>query len=435
MKYKIFSALAIATFLMSSCSDNWTPAPETEGEGQLYLEAIDVTNAENVIKRAGVDVSNFIVTVNDADGNQVRQWTYSKMPEIITLPVGEGYTIDVISHVEDKAAWEAPYFKGTSQKFNIEKNRVTNAGTVTCKLSNIKVSIRFSDNLKQMMGDDCKVTVIANDEGRLEFTPDETRSGYFQAVEGSSTLIATFSGTIKGSYEEIRKVYSDVEAGQHRIITYSVKSGDPTVPDENGNISIADGIDIDMSTIDESIDGNVATDEDVIDGNRPGHEDPEDPNEPDDPNNPDNPDNPDDPKDEFFTFDSTIDLDKVNEAVEGNEYSVNIKSVNPLTNLKVRIESNYLTDEFLHSVGLMAEFDLANLSPDLEATLGDPEGFNFPVGDKVVGQTDVIFNLTPFIPLLNLSPTANDIHKFHLTVVDNQGNQQTVVLTFISGVQ
>lgn len=431
MKLKIFSALAIATCLMSSCHDNWSPSLDEDGEGQLRMEAIDVTNAENVIKRAGVDVSNFIVTVNNSEGQSIRQWKYAEMPEIITLPVGEGYTVDVISHVQEKAAWDAPYFKGTSQKFNIAKNQLTNVGTVTCKLSNIKVSIRFSDKMKELMGDDCKVTVIANDQGRLEFTPDETRSGYFEALEGSSTLVATFSGTIAGSYEEIRKTYTDVAAGQHRIITYSVKSGDPTIPDENGNINISDGINIDMSTVDESIEGNVAPDEDIIDGQRPGQEDPEDPDNPDDPNNPDNPDN---PGDELFTFETAIKLNEVNEAKEGNDYSVLIKSVNPMAHLKVKIESNYLTDAFLRSVGLMAEFDLADLSPELEATLGDPEGFNFPVGDKVVGQNEVTFNLTPFIPLLNLSPTPNDIHKFHLTVSDDKGNEKTVVLTFISGV-
>ncbi|MDE6757292.1 MAG: DUF4493 domain-containing protein [Muribaculaceae bacterium] len=429
MKYKIFSTLAVATVLMSSCHDNWTPGSKEDGEGQLRMEAIDVTNAENVIKRAGVDVSNFIVTVNDSEGKNIKQWKFAEMPEIVTLPVGEGYTIDVISHNQEKAAWDAPYFKGTSEKFNISKNQLTNAGTVTCKLSNIKVSIRFSEDLKKIMEDDCKVTVIANDEGRLEFNATETRSGYFQALEGSSTLIATFSGTIRGNYEEIRKVYTDVEAGQHRIITYSVKGGDPTIPDESGNIDITDGITIDMSTIDETIEGNVAPDEDIIGGDRPGQEEPEEPDQPD------VPDNPDDPKDEFFKFDTQISLTEVNEAVDGNDYSVNIKSVNPMSNLKVKIESNYLTEDFLGSVGLVPEFDLANLSADLEQTLGDPEGFNFPVGDNVRGQNEVTFNLTPFIPLLNLSPTPNDIHKFHLTVIDDKGNEETIILTFISGVE
>lgn len=427
MNYKIFSTIAIATFMMSSCSDNWTPSTDEEGVGQLHMEAIDVTNAENVINRANVDVSNFIVTVNNAEGETVKQWQYSKMPEIITLPVGEGYYIDVISHNQEKAAWDAPFFKGSSAKFDIVKNQLTNAGTITCKLSNIKVSVKFSDELKALAGDDCKVTVIANDEGYLEFTIDETRSGYFQAIEGSSTLVATFTGTLRGSYEEIRKVYTDVNAGQHRIITYSVKSGDTTIPDETGNIDTTNGISVDMSTIDESIEGSVNTDEDIIDGDRPGQETPVTPDTGDD-------DDTEEPSEEYFTFDTTISLTEANEAIEGNDYVVNIISVNPLSNLKVKIESNYLTEEFLQSVGLVPEFDLANLTPELESKLGEG-GFGFPTGDDVKGHTSVKFDLTPFIPLLNLSPTANDIHKFHLTVVDDQNNSETVVLTFISGVE
>lgn len=426
MNYKIFSTIAIATFMMSSCSDNWTPSTDEEGVGQLHMEAINVTNAENVINRASVDVSNFIITINNAEGETVKRWKYSEMPEIVTLPVDEGYYIDVISHNQEKAAWDAPFFKGSSEKFNIVKNQLTNAGTITCKLSNIKVSVRFADDLKNIMEDDCKVTVVANDEGMLEFTADETRSGYFQAIEGSTTLIATFTGTIRGSYEEIRKVYTDVEAGQHRIITYSVKSGDSTIPDENGNIDISNGISVDMSTIDESIDGNVSTDEDIIDGDRPGQEEPINP-DPDDPN-PDNPDV------DYFTFNTSISLTDINEALEGKDYVVGILSVNPLSNLKVKIESNYLTEEFLASVGLVSEFDLANLTPELESKLGEG-GFGFPTGDEVKGNTSVNFDLTPFIPLLNLSPTPNDIHKFHLTVVDDQNNSETVVLTFISGVE
>ena len=426
MNYKIFSTIAIATFMMSSCSDNWAPSTDDEGVGQLRMDAINVTNAENVINRAGVDVSNFIVSINNADGETVKRWKYSEMPEVVTLPVDEGYYIDVISHNQEKAAWEAPFFKGSSEKFNIVKNQLTNAGTITCKLSNIKVSIKFADDLKKIMEDDCKVTVIANDAGLLEFTANETRSGYFQAIEGSSTLVATFTGTIRGSYEEIRKVYTDVEAGQHRIITYSVKSGDPTIPDENGNIDIADGISIDMTTIDESVNGNVSTDEDIIDGDRPGQEEPVYP-EPDQPT-------PDEPSEKFFTFNTSISLTETNQAVEGKDYSIDIVSVNPLANLKVKIESNYLTDEFLAGVGLVSEFDLANLTPELSAMLGEG-GFGFPTGDQVKGSKSVKFDLTPFIPLLNLSPTPNDIHKFHLTVVDDKNNSETVVLTFISGVE
>ncbi|MDE6179211.1 MAG: hypothetical protein K2F86_08595, partial [Duncaniella sp.] len=116
--------------------------------------------------------------------------------------------------------------------------------------------------------------------------------------------------------------------------------------------------------------------------------------------------------------------------VDGRTYSIKIKSENPMTHLKVKIKSDYLTDDFLQSVGLKTEFDLAEPG-ELGATLSDPEGFNFPVGDKVVGKTEVDFNLTPFIPLLNLS-YATMVHTFELTVEDNQGNIKIVELKFQS---
>ena len=86
MKYKIFSTLAVATVLMSSCHDNWTPGSKEDGEGQLRMEAIDVTNAENVIKRAGVDVSNFIVTVNDSEGKTLSSGNLPRCPRLSHFP-------------------------------------------------------------------------------------------------------------------------------------------------------------------------------------------------------------------------------------------------------------------------------------------------------------------------------------------------------------
>jgi len=124
------------------------------------------------------------------------------------------------------------------------------------------------------------------------------------------------------------------------------------------------------------------------------------------------------------------DFNVINDAEEGRAYSIKIKSENPMTHLKVKIISGYLTDDFLQSVGLTTEFDLAEPG-ELGATLGDPDSFNFPVGDKVVGQTEVDFNLTPFIPLLNLSPNPL-VHTFQLTIEDNQGNSKTVELKFQS---
>lgn len=422
-------AIAAAALLgFASCSDNWEPGGNQEnGMGQAKFGGIDVVNSENIVSRASVDVSNFIVTVVNGEGATVKEWKYSEMPEIITLDVANDYVVNVISHQQEKAAWDAPYFEGSSEKFSIKNNEITEIGKISCKLANIKVSIRFSEGMKAAMGSDCKVTVVANDEGRLEFNANETRSGYFQALEGSMTLVATFTGTVNGNYEEIVRSFKDVEAGQHRIITYSLKSGDPTIPDEYGNIDPESGISVDMDTIDETIEGNVPPgDEDVIDGDRPGKEDPEDPNEPEDPNNPDNPENPDDPSEDLFTIDGgIIDLNGENIPVEGEKYVVTIDSKNPLSNLVVEIISESLNDDMLSSVGLSATFDLAYPGA-LEDALRD--SFHFPVGNEVIGQNHVVFDITDFVPLLNIY--KGEIHKFKLTIKDQSGNEKVVTLTF-----
>lgn len=417
--------------MSTACSDDWEANTGGNGNGQLSVGDINVVNGETAISRAA-STDNFIVSVADADGRQVGNLIYSKMPELIDLPVGIGYKVTVMSHEQQPQAWDMPYYEGESDNFDIQLGKITKIGTITAGFSNIAVTVRYTDEMKEAMGADCVVNVVANNNGSLDFVPSETRTGYFQALPDSPTMVATFSGTIKGSKVELRKIYKDVVAGNHYYITFGIKSPSTDVPEETGDIFVDPdtGISIDMNVDNQDVPGNVDVDEDNLgDADRPGHEDPKDPEIPDNPNQPD------DPGKELYTFDTAMSLDETMEAKEGGDYALTIKSVNPLTNLKVRIESNYLTDAFLKSVYLQSEFDLANLSPELEAALSDPESFNFPTGNKIVGQTKVDFNLTPFIPLLNLSPTPNDIHKFHLTMIDNQGNEKTITLTFISGVQ
>ena len=89
----------------------------------------------------------------------------------------------------------------------------------------------------------------------------------------------------------------------------------------------------------------------------------------------------------------------------------------------------------LTGVGLAASFDLAtglagDGTTDLSETLSNPEGFNFPVGEKVTGVNEVTFNITKFVPLLNIYP--GELHQFKITVVDKNGNSKDMTLKFQS---
>lgn len=436
MKHKILSLAAAAALALglAACHDDCQPNETDNGKGSLSFASlsVDVSVAENVVRhapaaegsRAGVDVSDFLVVVKNAAGETEGSWTYSKMPEIISLPVATGYTVEVKSHEVQKAEWARPYYLG-SKTFDIVEGQVTEIGAVVCKFASIKVSIKFDEALAAQLGADSKVNVLANDEGSLDFTPAETRSGYFAAVEGSSTLVATFTGTVGSSQEFIQRTFRDVAAGQHRIITFKIKGNTQEPDPETGNITIG-GITVDMDVVSEDLNSNITVGEDnITSGNNPSEgewpEDPDNPNKPDEPNPPVV-----DPGTPTITIESAgMSFDAPNNVADVTNGLVNIHSEKPITNLEVKIEST--NGDFIASVGelMPTEFDLADPGEFTEALAS----IGLKVKDEVVGQNDVPFDITTLVPLLGAFPGE---HKFTITVKDNAGGSLSKTLTFVT---
>lgn len=427
MKTKIFSLLALAgiSLAMGSCSDNPDyPLDKQGATGSVSLSDLGVVvNAdEQTISRADdIDTSGFLVRIVDADGATAYEATVATCNEIVTLPVADGYTVQVHSHEVENAAWEAPYYYGQTA-FDIKANEITEIGTVNCTFSNVRVTVRYSDGLRAIMGDDVVVTVKCSENGSsLDFAHTEKRSGYFKALEGSTTLAAEFAGTVQGRTAHLLKALTDVKAGQHRIITFGVKTGNSDVPDEFGGISIegdasgiklADGLWLTADVTTETVNGNVDVDEKGdASAQRPGKEDPVNPG-PDDPNPPV-------PGEEPIKITSDdVDFD-IENPVTGSSYLVKINAEKGIANLKVEIQSD--NKGFLASAGEMLplSFDLAD-TPD-----GDPLGELLPVGSKVKNQTYVPFDVTDLVPLLAAFPGH---HAFVITVTDNEGNTVTKTL-------
>lgn len=409
----IFLVGLFALLMLGSCEkENLKVDPTDKGEGKVSLTklAITVSNAETIIDRSSsVDISNFIVNIIDKKDNEVKKtWAYKKMPEIITLPVGD-YIAEVKSHVVKAAEWDAPYFYG-SQEFTVAKDELTDIAPITCTIQNIKVTIKFDDNLKAVMGTDVVVNVVVGDKGSLDFAYNETRSGYFEYVSDSKILVATFTGTVDGSKESGYKIFVDIAPGQHRIITYSLKDPSEVIPPEFGEITPSFLIDASVKTIDLTV--NVPGGEDVIEPS-PG------PNP-----NPD-PDPDPEPEDNAPTITSTsINVDGNNIVTEGMIADVDILSENGITGFTVDIISASLSKEMLTAVGLDDHLDLVNPG-NLEEGI---KSLGFPVKEEVVGKTSLKFSITEFMPMLQLFA---DTHKFKLTVTDSKGLKVVKTLTFI----
>ncbi|MBQ4280416.1 MAG: hypothetical protein IJC16_10775, partial [Rikenellaceae bacterium] len=99
---------------------------------------------------------------------------------------------------------------------------------------------------------------------------------------------------------------------------------------------------------------------------------------------------------------------------------VNIGAASGIANLKVRIDSPYLTPDVLGMFGIPLEFDMANLDADLAANF---DAIGLPT-TGIKGETSVVFDVSAFMSLLNVNT-----HMFHLTVVEADGGTTEATLT------
>jgi hypothetical protein len=440
MKTKIFSLLTLIVVAlgMTSCHEDLNGPTVSSEKGSVNLRSmgVEINNAEKVIasSRAEVDLSNYLIDIYNSEGVLQESWKYSEMPELFTLPVGTNYSVKVRSHEVQKAAWDAPYFVG-EKTFDVTADDITEIGVVTCTLANVKVTIDYSDELKAVMGDDCVVTVTANDEGTLDFTKSETRAGYFEFVENSKTLTAVFTGTVQGNKETLKFLADDLEAGQYRKITFKLNGSDVEKPEESGTVTVS-GINLSMAV--ETVNlgsSDLSVDEDILgDSDRPGQQDPEETETPDTGDN--NNGGGDSNEDTAITFScETASFTALNDV---NDYpldddgkatvSVVIKVGAPagIKNFVVNIDTD--SEEFkeaLKEFNVPETFDLVEPGESADILSGS---FGLPIKDQVKGKTSVPFDISQFVPLLG---AYDGTHSFKITVTDNNGQTASRTLKFV----
>lgn len=111
---------------------------------------------------------------------------------------------------------------------------------------------------------------------------------------------------------------------------------------------------------------------------------------------------------------------------DGCTLIVDINSPKLLADVEVTIDSETLTPDILTSVGLTDNFSLAHPGAYAEGLTS----LGFPIGDQVIGQSYLQFNITDFIPLLGLYGAAT--HMFIIKATDQAGNIITKTLTLIT---
>ena len=418
--FLICFTLMVVLFTFSACHSEKMETGATDVTGQLSLASMKMEvdlKVDTVYpqSRAGVDVSNFLLTIKNSQGEQVEQYTYSEMPEIISLPVGT-YTVVASSAEAATNGFDVPFYTGSTEQFTIKENELTEVSALTCRLANVMISVEYDEELRKLMGEDV-VTNVKIGDNSLDIPSSETRKAYLIAPASAGSMDITLKGTIDGeSVTEVKRV-DNVQAGQYNIIKYVLSPVDDGNNSVGGNLNIAINIDSSMTSSDETVGVNPGEEPGIDDfptdgGEEPGDGDGDGGDESGSDQNM--------PTIEGTSFNKVpFDIDNDRLTISGAaELQVTIGAPNGIANLFVEIISETLD---VSEVGLPKSFDLAYPGENSDAL----SGLGFPVGDKVIGQTEVPFDISNFTILL---PTFKGNHDFKIRVVDSKGLEETKTL-------
>ena len=410
-------------FTFSACHSEKMETGATDVTGQLSLASMKMEvdlKVDTVYpqSRAGVDVSNFLLTIKNSQGEQVEQYTYSEMPEIISLPVGT-YTVVASSAEAATNGFDVPFYTGSTEQFTIKENELTEVSALTCRLANVMISVEYDEELRKLMGEDVVTTVKIGDNS-LDIPSSETRKAYLIAPASAGSMDITLKGTIDGeSVTEVKRV-ENVQAGQYNIIKYVLSPVDDGNNSVGGNLNIAINIDSSMTSSDETVGVNPGEEPGIDDFPTDGGEEPGDGDGDSDGDG-----------EGGITSDINItgkklgespffDIDQTQTITGATTLIVGIEAPAGIQNLKVTISSD---DEEFNGIGEgLGEFDLAHsdsMNEDAQAMLPI---LGLPIDDAVLNQTNLDFNISKFTSML---AGFKGTHTFKITVTDNQGKTES----------
>ena len=362
--------------------------------GQLKLSSMQVTaDTEPLVtaSRVSADIKDYLITVYAADGGKLQEWKYAEMPEIFTLKTG---TYKLVAHAPEVtgAAFDTPYCASAENSFEIRQDEITEIGEVKCTLHNVKVTVKYEDKLMALLGDDVKVTVKVGEE-KLEYTKDETKSGFFHGKAENNVVDVIFQGSVEGEPVSITKSYAEIALGTELIVTYKYKESVTGIDPGTGGSFHAPGISVDEKLIAVNETGAVLPEEDeILDFGKPAIE--------------------------GDGFDLSQPVTNLNQKVV-----VNLMAPEGIAHVKVEIASENETFAGVIQEMFGGPFDLAYPGA-LEETL---KGLKLPVSEQVINQQLVKFDVTEFMPLLKGEFAG--IHRFIIEVVDNNNSSVKATLT------
>lgn len=212
-------------FLSVSCADEspWGGSNDTEGKIELnLLTDAYVTMGTRVddTKAFEPEVSKFSVSLVKSDRSYNKTWqTVEAFNKEEGFPQGN-YTLSAFYGDKDTEGFEKPYYYGETN-VQVELGKTT-AQTVTAVLSNALLSVRYSDDLKDMFKS-YSAAVQTEGHSAVVFAYNEDRPAYL--YPGKAKLTVTLSNN---NDDKVTLNPADIlmTAKHHYIVTIGVKAGE-----------------------------------------------------------------------------------------------------------------------------------------------------------------------------------------------------------------
>lgn len=193
------------------------------GQGRLTL---DFMSDEGTNTRATkVDERIYKIEVFDMEGNSVASYDdHTKVPSI-TLDAGQ-YNVVATNGIDQAAAFDAPFYKGESP-VTITVGGTTST-TIVAKLANVKVTVSFSELIKNNFTTyDVVVTNATSEDlgGELIFTKNDTERAAYLKATGSLKWTLNLVN-LQGTPFTITKTITGVNARDHFRFNFSISTSD-----------------------------------------------------------------------------------------------------------------------------------------------------------------------------------------------------------------
>ena len=227
-KSHIFQAIALAALALASCTRNEV----SEGWGYLTVSLGTDTSSELVVKAgeepADDEVFSLRVTSKKTGEQTVVEDYRSLAEEPLKLVAGD-YTVTAFSGTLSDAAWDAPYYEGSTEvTIRADKQNVAN---ITCCLANTMVTVGFDEDTDAYFPE-YSVSIANDNLNALIFSKTSTtntldKTGYFAAT-GTLRWTLNLTNTDGVEYTS-RGTLSGVQARQHYHLTFNIEEAPEAV--------------------------------------------------------------------------------------------------------------------------------------------------------------------------------------------------------------